>query len=230
VTTNLCAPVIIPARGGSRRVAHKNLIPIAGRPLLAHTIRHAHAAENVSEVLVSTDDDEIAAVAEREGATVVRRPRELAGDDVSSEQVLLHALDERGGPDPELLVFLQATSPARRPGDIDAAIELVVREHADSLFSACREVVHTWMRKDGDLCSISYDWRNRVRTQEMAPQWRENGSIYVLRPWVLRQQGNRLGGQIAVYEMDFWSSVDLDDANDIELLDWILRSGRLTSK
>jgi CMP-N,N'-diacetyllegionaminic acid synthase len=225
---NVNALAIIPARGGSRRIAGKNLLPLAGRPLLAHTIHHAREAEHVSEVLVSTDDDDIAAVATREGAGVIRRPSELAGDAVPSEAALLQALDQRRTSDPELLVFLQATSPARRPRDIDGAIELLVRDGADSLFSACREATHIWRRENGELCSISYDWRNRPRTQDMSPQWRENGSIYVLRPWVLRENRNRLGGRIAVYEMDSWTSVDLED--DAELLDWILRSGRLNPR
>jgi CMP-N,N'-diacetyllegionaminic acid synthase len=222
------AIAIIPARGGSMRIPGKNLVPIARRPLLEHTIAHALSASQVDEVLVSTDDDEIAALTESQGATVVRRPDELASDDAPSEAALLHALDSREADDPELVVFLQATSPARHPGDIDAAIGQLRAEHADSLFSAHREVVHLWVRgHDGELESISYDWRNRPRTQEMAPLWRENGSIYVFRPWVLRDQGNRLGGKVVVYEMDFWSSFDLDSAEDAELLDWIIRSGKM---
>lgn len=220
-------PAIIPARGGSQRIVNKNLIPIAGRPLLAHTITQARESRHVGEVLVSTDDDEIAALAETEGARVVRRPAELARDHVPSEAALVHALDQRGEPDPPLIVFLQATSPARRAGDIDAAVELFVEKGADSLFSACREVVHTWTCEGGALRSVSYDWRYRARTQDMAPRWRENGSIYVLRPAVLRETSNRLGGRIAVYEMDYWTSVDLDDSDDAELLDWIIGSGRL---
>jgi N-acylneuraminate cytidylyltransferase len=182
----------------------------------------------VSEVLVSTDDDEIAAVAERCGAQVVRRPAELADDHASSEQALLHALDSRGGEDPDLVVFLQATSPVRRPGDVDAAIELLRAEQADSLFSACREVAFVWEREGEELRSVSYDWRDRSRSQEVRPRWRENGSIYVLRPQLLRESGNRLGGKIAIYEMDFWSSFDLDIAEDAELLDWILASGKVS--
>ena len=220
---------IIPARGGSARVPGKNLVPIAGRPLLSHSIGHAREAAHIGEVLVSTDDDEIAALAEAEGALVVRRPAELSADDSPSEAALLHALDSLKGSDPELVVFLQATSPARRPGDIDRAVERLESESADSLFSACREVVHTWMIEDGELRSSSYDWRARQRTQEMAPRWRENGSIYVFRPWVLREGRNRLGGKIALYEMDLWTSFDLDAPEDAELLDWIISSGKVSA-
>jgi CMP-N,N'-diacetyllegionaminic acid synthase len=221
------AIAIIPARGGSTRVPRKNLLPLAGRPLLSHTIAHALASRQIVEVLVSTDDDETAALAESEGAKVVRRPEELSRESSASEDALLHALDLRGDGDPDLVVFLQATSPARRPGDIDRAIDVLMAEEADSLFSACREVVHTWVVEGGELRSISYDWRSRQRTQEMKPRWRENGSIYIFRPWVLRQEHNRLGGKIALYEMDFWSSFDLDTEDDAELLDWIIKSGKV---
>jgi CMP-N,N'-diacetyllegionaminic acid synthase len=196
--------------------------------LLSYSIGHARGSRHVDEVLVSTDDDEIAALAEQEGATVVRRPDELADDESPSEAALLHALDSRGTPDPDLVVFLQATSPARRPGDIDRAIDRLVADSGDSLFSAHREVVHTWVSENGGLQSASYDWRARRRTQEMRPRWRENGSIYVFKPWVLREQQNRLGGKIAVYEMDFWSSFDLDTAEDAELLAWIIDSGKVS--
>ena len=111
------AIALIPARGGSKRIPRKNLLPLAGLPLVAHSIRHAIAAHAVSEVYVSTDDPEIADVARTFGAEVVMRPTELAGDQATSESALLHALDDRarrGLPDPELVVFLQPTSPVRR--------------------------------------------------------------------------------------------------------------------
>jgi CMP-N,N'-diacetyllegionaminic acid synthase len=215
------AVAIIPARGGSKRVPGKNLVPIAGRPLVVHTIEHALAARLVDEVWVSTDDDEIAAVAERAGAQVVRRPADIAGDDASSEAALLHALDARDAPDPDLVVFLQATSPVRAPGDVDAAIELLLAREADSLFSAHREAAFTWREVDGALTS-DYDHRERPRSQDMRPRWRENGSIYVVRPTILRAERNRLGGRVVVYEMGFWASFDLDDEHDAALLDWIL--------
>ena len=102
---------IVPARGGSKRIPAKNLLPIAGRPLLAHSLRHAREADAVSETWVSTDDPEIAALAAREGARVVERPADLASDTATSEAALLHVLDARraqGLDDPDLVVFLQA--------------------------------------------------------------------------------------------------------------------------
>jgi CMP-N,N'-diacetyllegionaminic acid synthase len=203
-------------------VPRKNLLEVGGKPLVVHSIEHALSARQVDEVIVSTEDEEIAAVSRAAGADIVRRPTELAGATATSESALLHALDERDGADPDLVVFLQATSPVRGPGDIDAAIALLVAEKADSLFSAHPEKAHTWTREGGALRSVSYDWRNRRREQDMGAQLRENGSIYVFRPELLRREGNRLGGTIVVYEMDWWSSFQLDEPEHRELLDWIL--------
>ena len=85
--------VIIPARGGSKENPRKNLVPIGGIALIARTVSTALRAASVGSVVVSTDDDEIAAVASRHGAQIVRRPHELSGDLASSESALLHALD-----------------------------------------------------------------------------------------------------------------------------------------
>jgi N-acylneuraminate cytidylyltransferase len=205
-------------------VPRKNLLEVGGKPLVVHSIEHALAAREVNEVIVSTDDDEIAAIARAAGADVVQRPAALAGATASSESALLHALDARDGADPDLVVFLQATSPVRGPQDVDAAIGLLLSEGADSLFSAHPEKAHTWTRDGGALRSVSYDWRDRRREQDMDAQLRENGSIYVFRPEILRREGNRLGGTIAVYEMDWWSSFQLDELEHRALLDWILTS------
>jgi CMP-N,N'-diacetyllegionaminic acid synthase len=225
LTSSLQVVAIIPACGGSERVPRKNLLEVGGKPLVVHTIEHALAAQRVDQVIVSTDDDEIAAIAREAGAEVVRRPAELANATATSESALLYALDAREGADPDLVVFLRATSPVRGEGDVDAAIELLLSEEADSLFSAHPENAHTWAREGGELRSVSYDGRDRRTEQDMGAQLRENGSIHVFRPGLLRREGNRLGGTTAVYEMDWWSSFLLDEPEHARLLDWILGVG-----
>jgi YrbI family 3-deoxy-D-manno-octulosonate 8-phosphate phosphatase len=217
---------IIPARGGSKRIPHKNLLPIGGRPLVAHSILHARQSRLVQTVYVSTEDPLIAEVARAYGAEVVLRPPELASDQATSESALLHVLDDRvrrGLSDPDLAVFLQCTSPVRRADDIDRAVETLLAASADSLFSACENNRLIWAVKGGQPYSINYDYGRRQREQDMAVQFRENGSIYVFRPEILRRFNNRLGGKIAVYEMDYWSSFQLDTPDHVELLEWIMQ-------
>ena len=220
------AIAIVPARGGSKRIPAKNLLTIAGQPLLAHSLRHAREAAGVAETWVSTEDDAIAAVAVAGGARVAPRPADLAGDKATSESALLHTLDYRrqqGLADPDLVVFLQATSPIRRAGDIDAAVETLRRERADSLFSACENNRLIWSIGPDGPQSMTYDYHRRQREQDMPRQVRENGSIYVFKPDVLRTTGNRLGGRMAVYEMDYWSSFQIDTPEHVELCEWIMQ-------
>jgi len=219
------AVAIIPARGGSQRIPRKNLLPLVGHPVVAHSIVQARLAESVDRVYVSTDHPEIVRVSTSYGAQVIRRPDSLADEKATSESALLHVLDEVGGsgaPDPEFVVFLQCTSPVRRPEAIDAAVALLKREGADSVFSATLNNRLIWGLRDGEPYSLSYDYHTRKREQDMAVQYRENGSIYAFRTDLLRSTGNRLGGRIRVLEMDYWSSFQIDEPEHLELIEWIL--------
>lgn len=219
---------IIPARGGSKRIPGKNLLPLQGLPLIAYSVIHAKRASSVDgAVYVSTDDGRIADVARLHGAEVVHRPADLSGDEATSESALLHVLDDRrsrGMTDPDLVVFLQGTSPVRRPDDIDRAVAQLVGDGADSLFSACVNHRLIWAAAGaaGTPAPLNYDFRSRRREQAMETQYRENGSIYVFKPEILRKDNNRLGGRMSVFEMDYWSSFQIDTPEHVELIDWIL--------
>jgi N-acylneuraminate cytidylyltransferase len=219
---------IIPARGGSKGVPRKNLRTVGGKPLLAHSIYQARAAEAVHGVFVSTDDEEIASLARQCGATVVPRPAELSGDTASSESALLHTLDylaQAGEPEPDLVVFLQCTSPVRRPEDVDEAVRMLRTTGADSMLSVVESHRFLWRNGGAGAVPVNYDHTRRPRRQDRAPEWVENGSIYLVKARVLRETGNRLGGRIALYPMDYWSGFEIDTEADLALCDWILRTG-----
>lgn len=218
---------IILARGGSKGIPQKNLIDFAGKPLLAWSILQARAAETVAAVYVSSDSDAILDVAIRYGARAIKRPDELATDTATSEVALLHALDvivaEQEG-DPECVVFLQATSPLREPSDIDAAVVEFRTQAADSLFSdAVLDDFCAWHEDDGVLKGKTFDPFNRGRRQDRKPLYLENGSIYVFKPSLLREKGNRLGGKIARYSMPYWKSFEIDTVENIELCEYFFR-------
>lgn len=227
------AVAIIPARGGSKRIPGKNIRTVGGKPLLAHTVLHARAAQSVTKTYVTTDSPEIARVAEEYGASVILRPPELAGDEASSEAALVHALrhlrDDRGE-EYDLVVFLQCTCPIRRPDDVDGAVSHLVDTGSDSLLSVVPVHLFLWDVVDGAPVSTSYDYRHRPRSQELAPRYVENGSIFVFRPWVLAEHGNRLGGRIVMYEMDRYSLVDIDDEIDLELCEARMELARRRSE
>lgn len=215
---------LIPARGGSKGLRRKNLAPLGGLPLLAHTLLQARRAQRVGRVVVSTEDAEIAAVARHWGADVVERPAELASDEATSESALAHALDTlaAGGYEPELVVFLQCTSPLRTPDEVDRAVDTLEREGADSLLSVVPLDGFVWSRQDGELAPSTYDPSRRPRRQEIGRQLIENGSIYVFRPAVLRSTGNRLGGEVVEYPMHPLSLFQIDEPGDLELVESLL--------
>lgn len=210
---------VIPARGGSKGVPGKNLQILVGKPLLVHSIEDALESCLVDAVMVSTDDERIAAVAREHGAGVIDRPADLASDNASSEAALLHALEriERQGMPTELIVFLQCTSPFRTGADIDAAIDRLRREQADSLLSVSPSHRFLWREANGQAEPINYDYRHRPRRQEMSPQFVENGSIYVFKPWVLREAGNRLGGKIVLFPMSETAMLEIDSPLDFAI-------------
>lgn len=181
---------------------------------------------------MSTDDEEIASISAQNGAEVIKRPPAISGDNASSEQALHHVLDELEQSEsfaPDLVVFLQCTSPIRRDHDIDRAIETVIDSGSDSLLSVCRFHRFVWRIEQGQPVSQNYDYRNRQLRQSLSPEFMENGSIYVFKPWVLREFDNRLGGRIQLYEMDYFSSFEIDTMEDFILCEAILqRIGDLT--
>ena len=149
-------------------------------------------------------DAEIAGEATRSGARVVQRPADLSGDEATSETALLHALDvlrEKEDIDPHLVVFLQATSPLTTGHDIDAAVKLLESGGADSLLSVSPLRGFVWRAGNDGLKPLNYDYQRRPRRQDAPEDVVENGALYVFRPWVLREQGNRLGGRIVSYRM-----------------------------
>ncbi len=216
---------IIPARGGSKGIPRKNLLPIGGLPLIAHSIRHAQESEHVDLTVVSTEDAEIAIVASRLGAVVVDRPEAFSSDEFPSEPAVRHALDvvrAEHGP-VEAVVFLQPTSPIRQPGDIDGAIELLRTDGLDSVFSACRQHGFVWRAASSGPHSLTYDFLRRPRRQDIdGDDWAENGSFYIVRPWVLDELDNRLGGRVGIWPMHPLDSFEIDEPQDIELIETLM--------
>ncbi len=215
---------IIPARGGSKGLPGKNIRTLAGKPLIAHSIINVKEAKLVDRVYVSTDDNEIAKISKDYGAEIINRPEELAGDTASSESALIHAVEqiEATGVTIDLVVFLQCTSPIRTETDIDNGIRKVKTEGADSLLSVSPSHRFLWQEIDGITKSINYNYRHRPRRQDMQPQYVENGSIYIFKPWVLKELNNRLGGKVTLFPMSEAASWEIDSLLDFEIAESLL--------
>ena len=199
---------------------------MAGVPLIAHSILDCRESQRVDRIFVSTDDDEIAQISEQYGATVVHRPAAIAGDHASSESALVHALGQIETTDfqPDLIVFLQCTSPIRTGADIDRAIHQLQASDSDSLLSVSPSHRFLWQEKAGEAVSINYDYRQRQRRQDLVPQYVENGSIYIFKPWVLKTLNNRLGGKISLFCMDEKAALEIDSLLDWKIVELFLSS------
>ncbi|NMW18650.1 MAG: acylneuraminate cytidylyltransferase family protein [Chlorobiaceae bacterium] len=225
---------VIPARGGSKGLKNKNIYPVAGKPLLAWTILQALASSSIERVFVTTDDQAIAKVASEYGADVIVRPTELAGDKATSESAIQHAAEviERDFHIPiDVIVFLQATSPLRKPKDIDRAVELFLHEGADSLISVTKaDDLTLWELKDGEWKSVNFDYRNRGMRQDRPTQFIENGSIYIFKPETLTVFGNRIGEKLSAYEMEFWQTWEIDTLEEIDLIEYYINKKNLAAQ
>jgi YrbI family 3-deoxy-D-manno-octulosonate 8-phosphate phosphatase len=221
------AVALIPARGGSKSIPRKNVRLLAGKPLIAHTIESARQAYRVRRVIVSTDDPEIAAVSEHYGAEVVWRPTELSGDAASSETALLHVLEYlqlTEGNLPDLVVFLQCTSPLTLPEDIEGTIQALVDEDADSAFATTPFRYFLWQKsEEGDAVGINHDKRERLLRQQREPQFLETGAVYVMRTPGFLKAKHRFFGKTAMYVMPQERCLEIDEPVDLQIAEMLMQ-------
>jgi YrbI family 3-deoxy-D-manno-octulosonate 8-phosphate phosphatase len=210
---------VIPARGGSKGVPRKNLRRVGGIPLIARAITSARAADGIDRVVVSTDNDEIAAVAREWGAEVVIRPAELSGDTASSESALEHALDElsRLGVEVGILVFLQATSPFIDPADLDAAVERVRAGESDTVFSAVESWGFLWRASETGATGINHDYRRRPRRQDRELEFLETGAFYVMDAAGFRSAHHRFFGSVRPALVPETHAIEIDTEEQLVL-------------
>jgi len=208
---------VIPVRGGSKGIPRKNLLPVAGKPLVVWTIEQALAVPGL-RVIVSTEDAEIAAVSRAAGAEVIDRPAELAQDTTASEPVIEHVIATltARGERPDAVMFLQATSPVRLPGTLARAIASFEASEADAMVGVVAETPFLWNL--GHPASADYDITRRPRRQDIPRErmkYRENGSLYLTRTEIYEALHNRLGGHIELFVLDPVEATDIDSPADL---------------
>jgi len=218
---------IIPARGGSKGIPGKNLIPINGKPLIAWSIDHALSSSLVDEVWVTSDSQEILNYAELMGARIIARPQEISGDEATSESAWIDAITQiqQKDNDIKLVIGMQATSPIRNVKDIDNAITQYRQKKLDSLFSGnILDDMNYWSTdENNDLYSANYDFKNRKRRQELQEKFLENGSFYIFTPEGILSNNNRLYGKIGCYLMGKKTMFQIDEMEDIEICEAIIK-------
>ncbi|MDD7759764.1 MAG: acylneuraminate cytidylyltransferase family protein [Candidatus Limisoma sp.] len=214
---------VIPARGGSKGIPHKNIKPLAGKPLIGYSIDVARQLAADDDICLTTDDPEIAATAESMGLNVpFLRPASLATDTCGTYEVLIHALDfyRDRGIDYDTLVLLQPTSPMRTADDVRAALALyspdidmvvTVKEAASNPYYNCYETDN-----DGFL-HISKGDGGYTRRQDAPKVWEYNGAVYVINVESLRRMPLSAFTRRRMSVMPAERSVDLDTP-----VDWLI--------
>ena len=216
---------IIPARGGSKRLPGKNLLEIAGKPLIAWTIEAALKSGVFDRVIVSTDSEEIAQKAIESGAEVpFLRPAELSGDQSSTVEVLNHTLKELESPQKPYthLACLQPTSPLRKADDIIQAVNLLEEKEADAIISVCKnEHSPLWsntLPEDRNMKGFLADNIQKTPSQELPEYYRLNGALYLCNiQRFIDEQTLYLSSNIYAQVMSRKNSIDIDDEVDFDL-------------
>ena len=217
---------LIPARGGSKGIPGKNIKPLGGKPLIGYTFESAAESQRLSRRILTTDSQEIADVGERYGIEVpFLRPAELADDNASAHDYILHCLDfleESEGYCPELVVLLQPTCPLRSGADIDACVDLLAGSDADSVVSVATlppQYHPNWqftVSQDGLLCPFTGgSWEGLATArQHFDLTYTRNGGVYTFRSKMFRNMNNIYGHKVLAYVMPEEHSVNIDDMND----------------
>lgn len=211
--------VLIPARAGSLGVVAKNKLQIGPWPLYYHSVETAKATGlfRQDQILVSSDDNEILAHAEKNGATPIRRPYELATDAASTESVMLHALLSLPA-GVKYMILLQPTSPIRLPGTLQRCMEKMDSPDFDSLLTVTEFDLH-WKRGADCFGWVpSYNVVNRPRRQEFKEDdilCYENGNIYITPVEVLKATRCRIGRRPYLMTVSMFESFQLDTPDDL---------------
>ena len=217
--------VIIPARGGSKRLPRKNVLDFNGKPLIYWTINAAKQSKYVDRIITSTDCEEIASVSNLFGSeTPFQRPTELSTDTANSNDVILHCLNYLTSIEMcsyEIVVLLQPTSPLRTVDDIDKAIEKLVSENINGVVSVC-ECEHSplW----ANVLPGNQELNNFLKTdsskrsQELKKYYRLNGAIYCFRTeTIYKHNGINYIDEVFAYIMEQKNSIDIDSHLDFKI-------------
>ncbi|MFB6843545.1 cytidylyltransferase domain-containing protein [Streptomyces sp. NPDC056373] len=217
---------VIPARGGSKGVPAKNLLPVGGVPLVARAVRECRSTRLVTDVVVSTDDQAIAAAAREAGAEVVLRPAAIAGDTATSEAAVLHAMDAHEalhGAPVDVVLLVQCTSPFIVREDIDGVAGAIAENGADTAVTVAPFHGFIWRDADTEATSgeatggygVNHDKSFRPRRQDRPQDLLETGAAYAMDAAGFRKHQHRFFGHTELVRTDPARVLEIDDPHDL---------------
>lgn len=220
----------IPVRCGSKSIPFKNIKEFCGKPLVYWNLQALENSKNIDNIFVATDCNEIKDVVNSFGFSKVEvydREKENASDSASTESVMLEFIDKQNFANDDLFFLVQATSPLTQTKDFDEALEKLKVEKADSLLTCIRTKRFFW---DTTSKSINYDFKNRPRRQDFDGLFMENGAFYINTIENIKKYKNRLSGKIAIYEMEEFTAVEIDEEDDWLIAEKFMYKYILTNK
>lgn len=204
---------IIPARGGSKGIPQKNIRFMAGKPLIAYSIATAQNSIYNIDVVVSTDDEQIERIATAYGAQVIKRPNELALDNVTLDPVIyytLNSIEQQKNIKYDVVVTLQPTSPLLKSHTLDRALQYYFSNDFDTVLSCVNKPHLAWGEREGKVVPL---YKERLNRQCLPKHLCETGAFFISsRKCVLRD--TRIGKNVSIYEVNGEESVDIDTPHD----------------
>lgn len=222
------------ARGGSKGLPKKNIMPLAGKPLIAYTIEVALKWKKIDKLIISTDDNEIAKISTEYGAEIpFMRPAELATDTADKLPVIQHAVkfcEKKYNTGYDVVVDLDPTSPLRKISDLDNALNKFLNSDADVLYSVCRARKSPYFNMveldENGYAHLSKSLKNKILRRQDSPEvYDMNASIYIFNRDFLLTADSIHSGKSIGYVMDDISAFDIDREIDFQFIEFLLKTG-----
>ena len=219
---------IILARGGSKRLPDKNILPLNQKPLILWSIQAGLNSEYVDRVLVSSNDNNILNISRKGGAEIIKRPEELSTDHSASIFAVKHAISEIGDKF-DYTILLQPTSPLRTERHINEAFELLMEKNADAIISVCKTKHNPlWSNTLPDDDSMNHFIKDKIkntRSQDLPVYYSLNGAIYICKTQRLMiEETFFISDKIYAYKMNDIDSIDIDNELDYSFADYIINN------
>lgn len=220
--------IVIPARGESKGIPKKNVRLINGYPLIYHSIKKALRIKRIydADVVVDTDDEEIAEVARMYGAEIIKRPKRLAGDDITLDPVIFHAVEEYEKNVKvryDIIVTLQTTSPTLKPETLEKAIAKFIETKTDTMISVYNDP-HLFWTKENDVIKPQYE--KRINRQFLPEHYKETGGFLISKREYITEN-SRIGKVVHVYELPETEAIDIDKDTDWVLCEAVLKKKKI---
>ena len=207
--------VFIPLIKGSKRIKNKNFALINNKPLLHYTYKEITKIFDKKNIFISSNDPKAKKFSKKYKLQFINRPKSLCMDESKTEDAILHFIKEKKIIS-ENIILLQATSPMRTSKDILGCIEKFINLKLDSIFSIYKEKNFLWRKNKKKLHSISFNYKNRKRAQDMDDIYHENGAIFIFKTNKFIKFKNRIFGKFDFFEMKKSNSIDIDGKKDLK--------------